>query len=287
MQPYLVKEVVNAEGETVSKTEPTVIRQVISRETSEEMCKMLEQVVCDKKDGTGKNAYVAGYRVGGKTGTSTDTVVEAQTGRKEYIVSFIGVAPMDDPQICILVLLDNPDEACGVYVSGGNMGAPTVGNMMADILPYLGVEASYTAEELEFMDRSVPNVTGLPVSVAQRQLEEQGLTYRVIGDGAEVTLQMPDANSVVAAKSQIVLFADRSPSEDLEEVPDLTGLTYDIARQRLGYQALFINTDSHSVSDSQTVVVARQSVAPGEKVAHGTVVRVTLADNDASINGRY
>ena len=287
MQPYLVKEVVNAEGETISKNEPSVIRQVISKETSETMCRMLEQVVCDKKDGTGKNAYVAGYRVGGKTGTSTDTVVEAQTGRKEYIVSFIGVAPMDDPQICILVLLDNPDEACGIYVSGGNMGAPTVGNMMADILPYLGVEASYTAEELEFMDRSVPNITGLPVSVAQRQLEELGLTYRVIGDGAEVTLQMPDANSVVAAKSQIVLFADRTPSEDLEEVPDLTGLTYDIARQRLGYQALFINTDSHSISDSQTVLVARQSVAPGEKVAHGTVVRVTLADTDASINGRY
>ena len=167
------------------------------------------------------------------------------------------------------------------------MGAPTVGNMMADILPYLGVEASYTAEELEFMDRSVPNITGLPVSVAQRRLEELGLTYRVIGDGAEVTLQMPDANSGVAAKSQIVLFADRSPSEDLEEVPDLTGLTYDIARQRLGYQALFINTDSHSISDSQSVVVARQSIAPGEKVEHGTVVRVTLADTDASINGRY
>ena len=287
MQPYLVKEVVNAQGETVSRTEPTVIRQVISKETSEAMCRMLEQVVCDKKEGTGKNAYVAGYRVGGKTGTSTDTVQEAQTGHKEYIVSFIGVAPMDDPQICILVLLDNPDEACGVYVSGGNMGAPTVGNMMADILPYLGVEANYTEQELEFMDRSVPNLVSLPVEVAQQRLVEQGLTYRVIGDGDTVTLQMPDANSVVAAKSQIVLFADREPSEDLEEVPNLQGLTYDIARQRMGYQALFINTDSHALDDSNTVVVARQSVEPGEKVPHGTVVRVTLVDMDTSTNGRY
>ena len=244
MEPYLVKEIVNAEGQTVSKTEPTVIRQVISKETSSAMCRMLEQVVCDRKEGTGKNAYVAGYRVGGKTGTSTDTVREAQTGEKEYIVSFIGVAPMDDPQICILVLLDNPDEACGVYVSGGNMGAPTVGNMMADILPYLGVEANYTEAEKEWMDRSVPNITGLPVSVAQQRLEEQGLTYRVIGGGENVTLQMPAANSVVAAKSQIVLFADAAPSEDLEEVPDLSRLPYDIARQRMGYQALFINTDS-------------------------------------------
>ncbi len=287
MRPYLVKEIVGADGVTISKNEPSVIRQVISEETSSIMCRMLEQVVCDKVEGTGKNAYVAGYRVGGKTGTSTDTVQEAKTGRKEYIVSFIGIAPMDDPQICILVLLDNPDEACGVYVSGGNMGAPTVGNMMADILPYLGVEANYTEEEKEFMDRSVPNLVGLPLQVAQQRLTEQGLTYRVIGVGDQVTLQMPDANSVVAAKSQIVLFADGTPSEDLEEVPNLLGLSYDIARQRLGYQALFINTDSHAVSDSQTVVVARQSVEPGEKVKHGTVIRVTLTDTDTSSNGRY
>jgi stage V sporulation protein D (sporulation-specific penicillin-binding protein) len=206
---------------------------------------------------------------------------------KEYIVSFIGVAPMDDPQICILVLLDNPDEACGVYVSGGNMGAPTVGNMMADILPYLGVEATYTEQELETMDRSVPSTVGLPLSVAQMRLEEQGLTYRVIGDGANVTLQMPAANSIVAAKSQIVLFADATPSEDLEEVPDLTYLPYDIARQRLGYLALFINTDSHNITGDQSQVVAHQSIAPGEKVEHGTVVRVTLTDNDSSTNGRY
>lgn len=287
MKPYLVKEIVNAEGETVSKTEPTLIRQVISEETSANMRTMLEQVVCDKVEGTGKNAYVAGFRVGGKTGTSTDTVQEAKTGVKEYIVSFIGVAPMDDPQICILVLLDNPDEACGVYVSGGNMGAPTVGNMMADILPYLGVEANYTEAEKEWMDRSVPNITGLPVSVAQRRLEEQGLTYRVIGGGDNVTLQMPAANSVVAAKSQIVLFADAAPSEDLEEVPDLSRLPYDIARQRLGYLALFINTDSHNVTGSDLQVVAHQSIEPGEKVEHGTVIRVSLTDSDTSTNGRY
>ena len=90
-----------------------------------------------------------------------------------------------------------------------------------------------------------------------------------------------------AAKSQIVLFADREPSQDLEEVPNLTGLSYDIARQRMGYQALFINTDNHSLVDSQTVVVAHQSVEPGEKVPHGTVVRVTLTDTDTSTNGRY
>ncbi len=194
---------------------------------------------------------------------------------------------MDDPRICILVLLDNPDAGCGTYVSGGNMGAPTVGNMMADILPYLGIEPNYTAEELEFMDRSVPNMMGMEVEAAQHLLESQGLTYRVIGHGPHVTMQLPAGNSVVAAKSQIVLFADGAVSEELEEVPDLTGLTYDIARQRLGYLALFINTNCHAISDSQTMVVSQQSVAPGEMVEHGTVLEVTLVDTDTKMYGHY
>lgn len=286
MQPYLVKEVVDETGATVSKTEPTVLRQVISEETSKSMCAMLEQVVCDKVEGTGKNAYVAGYRIGGKTGTSTDTLKEIQ-GVKEYIVSFIGIAPMDDPQICILTLLRNPDPDCGIYVSGGNMGAPTVGNMMADILPYLGVEPNYTEEELAFMDRGVPDLMEMPIEEAKQMLVDMGLTYRIIGAGDTVTMQMPSANSTVAAQSQIVLFAGGTPSEELEEVPDLTGLTYDIARQRLGFYALFINTDSHNISDSKTVLVSKQSIEPGTKVEHGTVITVSLVDTDTSTYGRY
>jgi stage V sporulation protein D (sporulation-specific penicillin-binding protein) len=287
MRPYVVKEVLDADGNTVSQTEPTVLRQVISEETSAEMRAMLEQVVCDKEEGTGKNAYVAGYRIGGKTGTSTNTVKEAQTGSKEYIVSFLGVAPMDNPQVCVLVLLRNPDEACGVYVSGGNMGAPTVGKIMADILPYLGVEAIYTEEELQTIDRSVPNVVTMDVEAAQATLAAQGLAYRVIGNGSTVTMQLPAANSVVAAQSQIVLFADSESSSDLEEVPDLSYLTYSIARQRLGYLALFIRSDTNNITDPEQDLVASQSIAPGTKVEHGTVVEVTLANTDASMNGQY
>ena len=286
MQPYLVKEIVDGDGNTVSKTEPTVIRQVISEATSKTMCQMLEAVVGDKKDGTGKNAYVAGYRIGGKTGTSTNTVVEAQTGEKQYIVSFIGVAPTDDPKICILVLLDNPNAECGTAVSGGAMGAPTVGNMMADILPYLGVEPNYTQQELENLDRSVPDLTGKSVTEASAILSNMGLNFRNIGDGATVTMQLPAPNSIVAAKSQIVLYADREPPAEQTEMPDLTGLTYDIARQRLGFDALFICTGSHSVTDSQTVVVSRQSIAPGEMVDFGTVVEVALVDTDANASAR-
>ncbi|MBE6914188.1 MAG: PASTA domain-containing protein [Ruminococcaceae bacterium] len=286
MQPYLVDRVIDTEGNTVSKTEPTVIRQVISEQTSEAMCDILEKVVCDKVDGTGKNAYVAGYRIGGKTGTSTDTVVEAQYGLKEYIVSFIGVAPTDDPQICILVLLDNPDETCGTAVSGGAMGAPTVGSMMADILPYLGVEPNYTEEELENLDRSVPDLTGMTTFEAQSLLEGMGLSARCYGEGNKVTMQLPAPNSIVAAQSQIVLYADREPPDEPTEMPDLVGLTYDLARQRLGFDALFICTNSRSATDSQTVVVSRQSIAPGEMVEFGTVVEVSLVDTDVNASAQ-
>jgi len=287
MQPYLVKEIVDAEGNTVSKTEPTVIRQVISEDTSASMREMLEAVVGDPVEGTGKNAYVAGYRVGGKTGTSTNTVTEAQTGEKRYIVSFIGVAPMDDPQVCILVLLRNPDAACGVYVSGGNMGAPTVGNMMADILPYLGVEPNYSEQEKANMDRSVPNIVGMDVAEAQALLNAQGLSFRTIGGGAVVSAQLPMPNMVVAAQSEVVIFAGSPMSDELEEVPDLTNLTYDIARQRCGYLALYVNSETRNMSNPAAALVTHQSIEPGTMVEHGTVIRLTLSITDASMNGRY
>ncbi len=285
MEPYIVKEVLDEEGNIVEKNEPTVVRQVLSEETSEELCQILEQVVGDKKEGTGKNAYVAGYRIAGKTGTSTKTVMEIG-GTKEYIVSFIGFAPADDPQIAVLVLLDNPQSQT-VYVSGGNMGAPTVGNIFSDVLPYLGIEAVYTPEEEANMDRSVPDMVGKSPMEAQGILAAQGLMCRVIGSGGTVTTQLPAANSVVAANSEIILYADSEPSEELEEMPDLTGLSYSIARQRLGYYGLFIKTDSNRIDGSETIVVSKQSVEAGTLVEHGTVVEVSLIDTDSSVYGRY
>ena len=147
MKPYVVKSVVNSDGEAVVSNSPTVVRQVVSEQTSATVRQILEQVVGDPVDGTGKNAYVAGYRIGGKTGTSEKVAQDAAGGAKEYIVSFIGFAPADDPQIVILVLLDTPSNSTGIYISGGQMAAPTVGKMMADILPYLGVEPSYSETE--------------------------------------------------------------------------------------------------------------------------------------------
>ena len=140
MEPYLVSEVIDADGNTVLKQEPTLVRRVISEETSRVMCSLLESVVTE---GTAKNAAVAGFSIGGKTGTSEKIDVLDENGQPtlDKIVSFVGVAPMDDPQYIVLVALDTPSRSTGIYISGGVMAAPTVGAVMADILPYLGVQS--------------------------------------------------------------------------------------------------------------------------------------------------
>ena len=139
MEPYIVSEVIDRDGNTVLKQEPVAVRQVISQETSKTMCTLLQSVV---EEGTAKNAAVAGFSIGGKTGTSEKIDVLDENGKPtlDKIVSFVGVAPMDDPQYIILVALDTPSRKTGLYISGGMMAAPTVGQVFADILPYLGVE---------------------------------------------------------------------------------------------------------------------------------------------------
>ena len=285
MRPHLVERVTGPEGEVISETGAEAVRQVISEETSAKVCSILEQVVGDPNEGTGRNAYVAGYRIGGKTGTSTKTTEEI-AGNKEYIVSFIGVAPADDPQIALLVLLDNPSSESGIYISGGQMAAPVVGKMMADILPALGVEPQYTDSELTAMDRAVPNLEGLGLEEARARLAESGLSCRVIGSGSAVSGQLPAANTVIASGSEIIVYAGAEPSADLEPVPELRGLSYETAREVLSYYGVYLRTDS-SVTDAAGQVVSAQDIEPGELVEHGSVVTVTLVDADDSLLGEY
>ena len=286
MQPYLVKQILNEDGQVIEEHTPKKIRQVISEETSATVRQILEQVVGDDQEGTGRNAYVSGYRIGGKTGTSENVVMIAQTGQKEYIVSFVGFAPADDPQIAILVLLDSPSSKSGVYISGGQMGAPTVGNMFRDILPYLGVEPAYSESDMEKMDKTVPALVGLTLSEAQSKLNEAGLTYRTIGVGNEVTDQLPHAGSVIMQGSQVILYTGASPSENLESMPNVTGYTYSDAAWILSGYGLFIRSDS-SVTDPDSQVVATQSIPIGTAVEHGTVMHVTLVSGDSGMLGRY
>ena len=283
MQPYLVQSTTSPDG-TVTEHDSTPVRQVISEETSAKVRQILEQVVGDSTEGTGRNAYVAGYRIGGKTGTSTKTTEEI-AGNKEYIVSFIGFAPADDPQIALLVLLDNPSSESGIYVSGGQMAAPVVGKMMADILPYLGLEPEYSDSELQTMDRAVPDVMGLSIAEAQSKLAESGLSCRVIGSGGAVTSQLPAANSVIASGSEVLLYADAAPAGG-GSVPNLNGMTYSQAREALAAMGLFIGSDS-SVTDADNQLVSGQDIRAGTSAKAGTVITVTLYENDEDMLGIY
>ncbi len=285
MRPYLVAGRADADGALIEETEPELVRQVISEETSASVRRILEQVVGDQKEGTGHNAYVAGYRIGGKTGTSTKTTEEI-AGNKEYIVSFIGFAPADDTEIAILVLLDDPSPESGIYISGGQMAAPVVGKMMADILPYLGHEPEYTDSELRSIDKAVPDTAGMGIIGAQRALTAEGFKYRVIGEGDTVTDQLPRAGAVIATGSEVILYAGQSPAPTTETMPDLRGLSYAEAVERLGAMGLYVSS-GNSVTDAGSQLVSGQSIAPGESVAHGTVVDVTLYLNDTSMLGIY
>lgn len=281
-QPYVVGEILDSEGNTVEKREPTVIRQVVSEETSARVCEILEQVVGNPA-GTGNNAYVAGFRIGGKTGTSEDVVYEAQTGTKRYIVSFIGIAPMDDPQVAVLVLLKSPGPNASTFVSGGQMAAPTVGSIMADILPVLGVQPVYSGSEADAVDRAVPRVIGLDLAAAQAAVNASGFSCRIVGTGTTVTSQVPRSGVTIAADSEVVLYCGEEPANETVTMMDLTGLDYETARIRMGWAGLYINGEGAILSGSS--YINRQSVAEGEQIAVGSVVTVSLSDN--SNLGRY
>lgn len=286
MEPYVVQSVLDDSGNTVYNKNPTPVRRVISEATSKTVCSILEQVVGDPKDGTGRNAAVAGYRIGGKTGTSEKVNLEATTGQKEYIVSFIGIAPADDPQIAILVLLDSPSNESGIYISGGQMAAPTVGKMFADILPYMGIKPEYSDDELKAIDKAVPDVKGLSVTEAQEKLKDDGFECRIIGTGGVINTQLPAAGAIVAEGSRIIIYAGSSPSAGTEIMPDISNMSYSEARELLSSYGLFIHTNSPAAFADGRVIIS-QSVESGSGVKHGTVIEVTLITSDSDLLGRY
>ena len=285
MQPYVVSRMLNPDGSVAYERSPKAVRQVISEETSEQVRQILEQVVGDPNEGTGRNAAVAGYRIGGKTGTSEKVSLEAQTGQKEYIVSFVGFAPADDPQIALLVFLDTPSNKSGIYVSGGQMAAPVVGNMFADILPYMGIEPEKAEDEEG--DVSAPMLIEQSLDEAADILEDMELDYRTIGQGDTVTGQLPVAGESIAKGSRVILYLGGAQvSPNMETVPNLAGLSYESARDLLSGLGLFISTRS-PVSGSAQQVVGSQSLAAGTRADHGCVVEVTLIDENESLLGKY
>ena len=280
LEPHVVSEVVDSDGNVVQKNSRTVVRQVISEETSKTMCQLIESVVTE---GTAKNAQVVGYRIGGKTGTAEKTDQRDENGNltRDKIVSFVGIAPMDDPKYVVLVALDTPSSSSGYYISGGQMGAPTVAAIFEDILPYLGVEGEYSAEDMSRVAVRMPNVVGQTEAEANKRLEENYLNYRIIGDGDKIVSQIPAHGRELPGNSTVLLYTDDSMPTDQVTVPDLSGLTVAQANQALADCGLYMQAKGVDSSASY-VIAAQQDIDPGVQVARGTMIVVTFIDTTAT-----
>ena len=278
LEPHVVKQVLDQEGNLVEEQGRTVLRQVISEQTSQTMCTLLESVV---SQGTAKNAQIAGYRIGGKTGTSEKIDVLDENGNpvEDKIVSFVGIAPMDHPRYIVLVALDTPSTATGYYISGGQMGAPTVRDVLADILPYLGIQPDYSQEEAALTDVSVPDVTGMTSGEAETALEEKKLTFRSMGEGETVTEQVPPAEAVIPGGSEIVLYFGTHQPQGQVTVPDVVGKDAQTANALLTEQGLYMKIIG--ASGEGTILAAAQSPEAGQTVQPGTVVEVEFSDLSA------
>ena len=276
LTPYVVQSAVDSQGNTVYYHEVEEVRQVISEETSAKLRQILESVV---SNGSGRNAYMSGYRIGGKTGTSEK---RDELDNDDVICSFMGFAPVDNPQVIVLLAYDTPQRSApgsnyttsGTYISGGNITAPMAGKLIAAILDYMGVEKQYTTEELASADVTMPRVTGYELTVAKSLLTDRGIRSRTVGTGNIVTAQVPAAGVSIPGSANVILYlGDEAPAETVE-VPDVRGLTISEAKGKLENLGLFLRTTGVSSSVSADVTAESQSIEPGTMVSPGTVVEV-------------
>ena len=275
LQPYLVSSIVDANGKTVKKTETKEIRQVISADTSEKVRKMMKSVV---DNGTGKNGYVAGYSVGGKTGTSTK-LGESKNGEGDkYIVSFGAIAPSDDPEIAMLIIVDEPNQDLG----GGALCAPIAAQVTQEAMNVLGIEPKYNDSEMKDLSKQTPNVVGKSLDEAKKTLEENNLNFVVVGDDSTVTRQCPSGADTIPNGGTVYLYTDDSEKQTVN-VPNFNGLTVNEAKDLASSSNLNIQIAGNSMS-SGTVVAYRQSEETQAKVEKGTVVTVTFKNTQSVLD---
>lgn len=275
LQPYLVSSIADANGKTVKKTETKEIRQVISADTSEKVRKMMKSVV---DNGTGKNGYVAGYSVGGKTGTSTK-LGESKNGEGDkYIVSFGAIAPSDDPEIAMLIIVDEPNQDLG----GGALCAPIAAQVTQEAMNVLGIEPKYNDSEMKDLSKQTPNVVGKSLDEAKKTLEENNLNFVVVGDDSTVTRQCPSGADTIPNGGTVYLYTDDSEKQTVN-VPNFNGLTVNEAKDLASSSNLNIQIAGNSMS-SGTVVAYRQSEEAQAKVEKGTVVTVTFKNTQSVLD---
>ncbi len=264
-KPHLIKEIVNSDKVVLEKTEPQLVRQVISEETSKKMRDILESVV---SKGGGKNAYIAGYRIAGKTGTSE----KYPRGNGKYVASFLSFAPADDPKVACLVILDEP--APGRVYYGGTIAAPVVKNIMEDTLRYLEVEPKYNEEEKAFVDIELPDISGKTKQEATDLLKEAGFSVRFKGKGEKVVDQIPKAHTRLNTGSTVVAYLEGTEVERTVTVPNVIGETASAASAMLRGEGL--NARVHGVPGEGGAVCASQSPEAGTIVEPGTVVTISF-----------
>ena len=279
LEPYIVSEIIDEEGNPIVKAEPTVVRRTISEETSKTMRMLLQSVV---EEGTAKNAQVTGFSIGGKTGTSEKIDVFDENGNRvlDKIVSFIGIAPMEDPEYIVLIALDTPSRSTGIYISGGVMAAPTVGAVMGDILPYLGVQQNYSAQDIQGQIIVMEDLTDMGRSEAEKLLKGQGLTAVYSGDGDVVTGQIPAAGQTLPGGSEVILYLGTSVPDVTVDVPNFSGMNRQQASDLAQTLGLYLLMTGNSETSTH-VVATRQSIPAGQKVSAGTTIELEFTDTGA------
>ena len=278
MVPYLVESVVDSEQNIVSQTEPTVKRQVISEGTSQKLCQMMRNVVEGGQGSTGSNAYIEGYRVAGKTATSEKLDLKKDKNgerKKVYTASFVCFAPADDPQVAVLVGVDEP---AGEYRSGGVIAAPIAKEVLTPTLEYLNVEPRYTAAELKNISSTAPDLVGKSINQAKIAAANEGYVTRVVGGGKTVVAQVPASEQIIPKNGVIVLYTEKGAATQKVKVPSFMGMT--IAQVNKAANAAGLNVTFSTPTDTTGVKAYTQSIAKGAVVEAGSNITVGFRNND-------
>ncbi len=275
VQPYLVSSVLDSEGKTVKKTEPKVVRQVISSETAATVRQMMKGVV---DNGTGKNGYVAGYSVGGKTGTSTKLGESKEGEGDKYIVSFAAIAPSDNPELAMIIIVDEPNQDLG----GGALCAPIASEVIEEAMSVLGVEPKYDEDEIKNLSKYAPNVVGKSLEEAKKEISEYSLKCVVVGKGDKVVRQCPTSAGTIPSGGTIFVYTDETPKK-MTKVPYFKGLTVSEAKSLAKTNHLNIEISGNNIS-SGSIVASRQSEEKDTSVEQGTVITVTFKSTESVLD---
>ena len=277
VQPYVVSKITDSKGNVIKTVDKKVKRQVISNDTSKKMNEYLEYNT--ERQGAAAG-YISGYKVAGKTGTTEKrgvTKVESSFS-EDYISSFCGYAPADDPQIAMLVFFDTPD---GDAYYGSQVSSPVFINIMSEVLPYLDVKTSYTDEELGYVDASAGDYTGVSVDEAKTAVEADGFTATVKGNGSTVISQIPTVSSGLQKGGSIVLYTDSDSRSETISVPSLIGLSPDEVNSVASAYGLNVSFSGATTSSGTS---SSQDIEAGTSVSPGTVITVSFADSSSTLN---